>query len=214
MSSPETDAAASGSKRIKVENAGDDQDVVVIDQRSGASDPPPNKNSAEPVDDDAEPQLLQDDSGGLELFPGAPCVTVAMRCKRQNDSSPMYLNRYGPRRCCWFVRITDLKGSVDVEKLQDVAYNYERVLDYPRRKGEPRIGASSVQGIITIVWDCQGFEDDPLQAAELLNPKKVKQADTLSTPKTRQDWLKLPGHKLERYRATHVEVKFNQTMEN
>lgn len=181
-------------------------------------DPTPTRGTEEAdvdmLDSDAEPELLQVDSAGLGLFPNAPGITVAKRCKGDKDSSPMYLNRYGPRQYGWFVWSTEAQGTVDVDKLQDVADKYARVLDYPRRRSAARVGASDVSGIINMVWDCPGLEDDPLKAAELLNPNEVKNAGKLSTTKSRQEWLKQPGNKLQRYPPTYVEVKYSQDMKS
>ncbi|ETN45841.1 uncharacterized protein HMPREF1541_00022 [Cyphellophora europaea CBS 101466] len=55
-----------------------------------------------------------------------------------------------------------------------------------------------------------------MEAAELLNPKKVKQADRLTTSKARREWLNEKdkrGRKinhLDKYPITHVDVKFQK----
>ncbi|ETN36741.1 uncharacterized protein HMPREF1541_09019 [Cyphellophora europaea CBS 101466] len=186
-----------------------------------------NENSLKPVksvehapgsdkvaDDDAEPQLLQEDSGPSELFPGVPCVTVAKRCKKGNDDpAPLFLNRYGPRAKGWFVWSTTphIRDGMSVEDLQNVSERFHRVLDYPREQGKPKYRAANVHGILNIVWECEGLEQSPQEAAELLNPAKVKKAVELPTSKSRRDWLhKGKDHRLENYRITHIDVKFHQ----
>lgn len=167
------------------------------------------------ADDDAEPQLLQEDTGPSELFPGVPCVTVAKRYKKGNDDpAPLFLNRYGPRAKGWYVWTTtpQLPPDTSVEDLQNVSERFHRVLDYPRHQGTPKYRAANVHGILNIVWDCEGFEHSPEDAAELLNPATVKKADELPTSKARRDWLKGKTNRLEKYPITHIDVKFHQNI--
>ena len=52
-----------------------------------------------------------------------------------------------------------------------------------------------------------------MEAAELLNPDKVKNADELRTSRERRDWLKKKkGNYLDKYPITHVDVKFHQSI--
>lgn len=167
------------------------------------------------VDDDSEPQLLQEDTGPSELFPGVPCVTVAKRCKKGNDDpAPLFLNRYGPRAKGWFVWTTtpQLSPGTSVEDLQNVSERFHRVIDYPRQQGTPKYRAANVHGILNIVWDCEGLDHSPEDAVELLNPANVKRADELPTSKARRDWLKGRANRLEKYPITHIDVKFHQNI--
>lgn len=165
------------------------------------------------IDDyDAEPKPLQADTETGELFPGVPCTTVAKRCKKGNDDpAPQFLNRYGPRAVGWFVWSTspaNLAGR-STDDLQNVSEKFHRVLDQPLEQGKPRYRASDVSGIMNLVWDCEGFENSPMEAAELLNPNKVKKADVLETDKARRQWLKeKKKNSLDKYPITHVDVKF------
>ena len=72
----------------------------------------------------------------------------------------------------------------------------------------PRYRATDVAGIMNLVWDCEGLEDRPEEAAELLNPETVKRADVLDTNKARRAWLKQKENTLDKYPITHVDVKF------
>jgi hypothetical protein len=165
------------------------------------------------VSDDSEPIPLQADSGSGEIFPGVPCTTVARRCKKgDEDPAPLFLNRYGPRAKGWFVWSTTpaLVEGQKIEDLQNVSERFHRVLDFPREQGKPRYRASNVHGILNIVWDCENLQDDPLEAAELLNPEKVKRAAKLTTFKARRDWLQKEEHSLAKYPTTHMDVKFHQ----
>ena len=173
--------------------------------------------------DDEEPELLAQEDGTSSLFPDAPCETVAKRCKKGNDDpAPLYLNRYGPRSKPWFVWSTDLvlpkNSSKTAKDLQNVSEKFERVLDYPRKQGEAKPRASNVLGILNLVWDCSGMEHDPEAAAELLNPSKVKNADQLSTPKARREFLAVTDdkrrriNKLDKYPTTHVDVKYRDSV--
>ncbi|ETN44768.1 uncharacterized protein HMPREF1541_10438 [Cyphellophora europaea CBS 101466] len=165
------------------------------------------------IGDDAEPIPLQADSGSGEIFPGVPCTTVARRCKKgDDDPAPLFLNRYGPRAKGWFVWSTTpaLADGQKIEDLQNVSERFHRVLDFPREQGKPRYRASNVYGILNIVWDCEGLQGSPMEAAELLNPGKVKRAEELKTPKARRDWLQKDDHFLDKYPTTHMDVKFHQ----
>jgi hypothetical protein len=226
-------------KKVKVEHSTDNEHIMdehpdpdsggdkpapapQPDPGSGGDKPAPatdgdiNLPDAEADLLDADPELLQNDSAGLGLFPNAPCVTVGKKCKRE---STVYLNRYGPRRFGWFVWSAEPQGEVDVKKLQDVGDKLERVLDYPRKKSQARVTSGYVKGIINMVWDCPGLEGDPLKAAELLNPALVKRADELPTLKARKEWAAKQSEKklnprLPTYPPTHVEVTYNQDMQS
>lgn len=144
--------------------------------------------------------LQQQEPGTSELFPDAPCVIVAKRCKKGDDHpSPLYLKRYGPRASGWFVLSPELchsKDSIlDVKSLQNVSKKYRRVLDYPRFQGAARMRASNVEGLYDIVWECLGLEHDPLKAAELLNPSRVRRRDENGLHKrTIVDWTSILLH--------------------
>ena len=232
MSSPGETSTGTG-KKIKTEHT-NETDQAMSDrphngdeggQNATATDQGKPDNSIDKtvdsieIDDDEEPPLQQQEPGTSELFPGAPCVTVAKRCKKgDDDPSPLYLNRYGPRARGWFVWSPELchpKGSVlDVKSLQNVSERHHRVLDYPRLQGAPRMRASNVEGLYDIVLECPGLEHDPLAAAELLNPARVKKADELTTQKARREWLAQKANpKLDQYPITHTRVKFTERVD-
>jgi hypothetical protein len=232
MSSSEETQGGTG-KKPKTEHTDENDHVMAEIPKQGdeggknatATDHNKQGNSSEEaansieIDDDEDPPLQQQEPGTSELFPGAPCVTVAKRCKKgDDDPSPLYLNRYGPRARGWFVWSPELchpKDSVlDVKSLQNVSEKYHRVLDYPRLQGTARMRASNVEGLYDIVWECPGLEHDPLAAAELLNPAQVKKADELTTQKARREWLAQKANpKLDKYPITHARVKFTEPVD-
>ncbi|KIW35788.1 uncharacterized protein PV06_11870 [Exophiala oligosperma] len=159
--------------------------------------------------DEQDPEVVPIQGGeSSELFPGAPRVTVAKMCKHgDDDGSPTYLNRYGPRRCGWFVFSSTLvlpEGSTEKD-LINISDKFNRVLDYPRPQGKakPRIG--DVAGKLNLAFDCRGFEDDPLQAVELLNPQTVKKTNLYKTGSERR------AHKaeLDKYPSVKIQLAFN-----
>ncbi|KAK5215387.1 hypothetical protein LTR72_011556 [Exophiala xenobiotica] len=161
-------------------------------------------------DQDSDPAAIPFQAGSdtSELFPGAPCVTVAKKCMRgYRDEAPMYLNRYGPRRCGWFVFSTTLllPDGVEEKDLVNVSEKMDRILDYPRRQGEPKPRLGDVQGYLNIVWDYGKLEGNPLEAAELLNPRKVKQTDIYPTEKERRH------NKLDKYPQVKIQLQFKKT---
>ncbi|KAJ9493559.1 hypothetical protein LTR99_011179 [Exophiala xenobiotica] len=165
--------------------------------------------STEDDDQDSDPAAIPFQAGSdtSELFPGAPCVTVAKKCMRGNrDESPTYLNRYGPRKCGWFVFSTTLllPDGAEEKDLVNVSEKMDRILDYPRRQGEPKPRLGDVQGFLNIVWDYGKLEGDPLEAAELLNPRKVKQTDKYPTEKERRH------NKLDKYPQVKIQLQFKK----
>jgi hypothetical protein len=168
--------------------------------------------------DDQEPELLVAEAGTSELFPGAPCESVAKGCKKGNDDpAPRYINRYGPRHAGWLVWSTELvlpkNSSKTAADLQNVSEKFQRVLDYPREQGEQKIRSSSVLGLYNVVWDCPGLEGDPEKAVELLNPAKVKKANKYNTAQARRKFLAQPNNKLDKYPTTHANVKFSDPIQ-
>ncbi|KAK5246958.1 hypothetical protein LTR99_010963 [Exophiala xenobiotica] len=160
-------------------------------------------------DQDSDPAAIPFQAGSdtSELFPGAPCETVAKKCTRgYRDEAPTYLNRYGPRRCGWFVFSTTLllPDGVEEKDLVNVSEKMDRILDYPRRQGEPKPRLGDVQGYLNIVWDYGKLEGNPLEAAELLNPRKVKQTDIYPTEKERRH------NKLDKYPQVKIHLQFKK----
>ena len=204
--------AEENGKRIKTEQPDGTEAINSLNEEDAEKKLVDEANKKED-DYDSEPTPLQADTGSAELFPGVPCTTVAKRCKKgDDDPAPLFLNRYGPRAVGWFVWRTtpaNLDGR-SIDDLQNVSEKFHRVLDQPVKQGTPRYRASDVFGIMNIVWDCEGFQERPMEAAELLNPDRVKRADELTTAKARRDWLKEKENRLDKYPTTHVDVKFHK----
>ncbi|KAJ9493564.1 hypothetical protein H2202_010959 [Exophiala xenobiotica] len=172
----------------------------------------PRPSIEAPTDDDhdSDPAAIPFQAGSdtSELFPGAPCVTVAKKCMTgHRDEAPMYLNRYGPRRCGWFVFSTTmlLPDGADEKGLVNVSEKMDRILDRPRRQGEPKPRLGDVQGYLNLVWDYGKLEGDPLEAAELLNPRRVKQTDIYPTEKERRH------KKLDKYPQVKIQLQFKKS---
>ena len=168
----------------------------------------------ESIDDDAEPEMLTDQSGQGSLFPGAPCVTVA---KRETGRKVSFVNRYGTRARGWFVLSPEFvppkNGSLGPDDLQNIADRGQRYLDRHRSPTANKPKASHVTGAMNMVWEMGEHAGDPVAAAELLNPAKVKRADELTTMKQRREYVrsKSGNEPLDRYPIWYTEAKYDST---
>ncbi|KAL6240405.1 hypothetical protein RBB50_012687 [Rhinocladiella similis] len=210
-----------GSKGVEQSLKAIDREIEMIEDDETSYLPDPDTpmptvegeadQTEEEGDDEKDPEVVPIQGGeSSELFPGAPRVSVARMCKHgDKDGSPTYLNRYGPRRCGWFVFSSTLalaEGSTEKD-LINISDKFNRILDHPRRQGEakPRIG--DVTGKLNLAFDCRGLEYDPLQAVELLNPQTVKKSNLYKTESERR------AHKteLDKYPSVKIQLAFNET---
>jgi hypothetical protein len=138
---------------------------------------------------------------------GMPVTTIAKRVGKMR--TPNYINVHTHCQRQWFT-FGPLEGEINLNELTDVANPVNRRISCQTANAD-KVKPEAFDHIINVVFRYNQTLISPLDAAELLNPRRVKQTDKYPTARERREYTKNNVQRLPAYPVTLVHVKWRDS---